>query len=151
MRNIYRLLFLIIIAFGFGCGSETIAEPATAVSTAAPALITQQPTAINTAVSTPPPPPTLRPPDTPTPASVASTPTTETTTPPPTVATSPTPPIEGLLFAPFAESINPLTGQALANPAILARRPLAVKITNAAVVRPQAGIGSADMIFEHLT
>ncbi|MEM7336515.1 MAG: DUF3048 domain-containing protein, partial [Chloroflexota bacterium] len=47
--------------------------------------------------------------------------------------------------------INPLTGQALANPAILARRPLAVKITNAAVVRPQAGIGSADMIFEHLT
>ncbi len=45
--------------------------------------------------------------------------------------------------------INPLTGQAV-DPAVLNRRPLAVKISNAPdSVRPQAGIGEADLVFEH--
>lgn len=49
-------------------------------------------------------------------------------------------------------SINPLTGLAVDDPAVLARRPLAAKISNAPdAVRPQAGIAQADLVFEHLT
>ena len=50
----------------------------------------------------------------------------------------------------FAAGINPLTGQPVADPASLNRRPLLVKISNAPpLVRPQAGIGAADLVFEH--
>lgn len=46
-------------------------------------------------------------------------------------------------------SINPLTGERV-DPAVLDRRPLAVKISNApAIVRPQAGLSFADVVFEH--
>lgn len=57
------------------------------------------------------------------------------------------------LIGPFdyGEGINPLTGQVAPNPEILARRPIAIKISNNARVRPQAGINSADLVFEHLT
>ncbi|MBN1562779.1 MAG: DUF3048 domain-containing protein [Anaerolineae bacterium] len=49
-----------------------------------------------------------------------------------------------------ANPVNPLTGLRVADPAVLQRRPLAIKISNApAVVRPQAGIGAADLVFEH--
>jgi len=54
---------------------------------------------------------------------------------------------DGLLPA-----INPLTGLAVEDPAALQRRPLAAKISNAPdLVRPQAGIAQADLVFEHLT
>lgn len=46
--------------------------------------------------------------------------------------------------------VNPLTGLRVSDPAALARRPLAAKISNAPDrVRPQAGIGAADLVFEH--
>jgi Protein of unknown function (DUF3048) N-terminal domain/Protein of unknown function (DUF3048) C-terminal domain len=46
--------------------------------------------------------------------------------------------------------INPLTGQPVADPNTLNRRPIVVKISNAPpLVRPQAGIGAADLVFEH--
>lgn len=46
--------------------------------------------------------------------------------------------------------VNPLTGLPVRDPAALARRPLAAKISNAPdSVRPQAGIGAADLVFEH--
>lgn len=44
----------------------------------------------------------------------------------------------------------PLTGLPLANPALLNRRPLNVRIDNAPPARPQSGLGSADIIFETL-
>jgi hypothetical protein len=48
--------------------------------------------------------------------------------------------------------VNPLTGLPMSDPALLKRRPLAVKISNAPnIVRPQAGIGQADLVFEHIT
>ncbi len=50
----------------------------------------------------------------------------------------------------FGAGVNPLTGQMVADPSTLARRPLAVKISNAPdLVRPQAGLSMADMVFEH--
>ncbi len=50
----------------------------------------------------------------------------------------------------FAAGINPLTGQPAPNPEALNRRPIVVKISNAPpLVRPQAGLGAADLVFEH--
>jgi len=48
-------------------------------------------------------------------------------------------------------NICPLSGQPVDDPAQLERRPLAIKISNApSVVRPQAGLDKADVVFEHL-
>jgi len=49
------------------------------------------------------------------------------------------------------ENVNPLTGEVVRDPAILDRRPIAIKISNILSVRPQAGLNSADLIFEHLS
>ena len=50
----------------------------------------------------------------------------------------------------FPPGVNPLTGLEVADPAILDRSPVIVKISNAPpLVRPQAGIGAADLVFEH--
>jgi hypothetical protein len=59
----------------------------------------------------------------------------------------PTPPVNPLAFPP---GVNPLTGLPVDDPGVLQRRPLAIKISNAPdIVRPQAGIGAADLVFEH--
>lgn len=50
----------------------------------------------------------------------------------------------------FPSDTNPLTGQALEDPTALARRPLAIKVSNSpAIVRPQAGLSLADLVYEH--
>lgn len=50
----------------------------------------------------------------------------------------------------FPPNVNPLTGLVVADPAILARRPLAVKVSQfPRVVRPQSGLSLADLVFEH--
>ncbi len=50
----------------------------------------------------------------------------------------------------FPRDVNPLTGLPVADPAVLERCPLAIKVSNApAVVRPQAGLDKADLVFEH--
>jgi hypothetical protein len=52
----------------------------------------------------------------------------------------------------YPEGINPLTGLPVDDPSVLDRLPLAVKICNAPpVVRPQAGLNSADIVIEHYT
>jgi hypothetical protein len=50
----------------------------------------------------------------------------------------------------FPPGVNPLTGLPVADPLALTRNPIVVKISNAPpLVRPQAGIGAADLVFEH--
>lgn len=50
----------------------------------------------------------------------------------------------------YPDNINPLTGLPVDDPSVLLRRPIIVKISNAPpLVRPQSGIGSADIVFEH--
>ena len=50
----------------------------------------------------------------------------------------------------FPPGVNPLTGLPVYDPAALERRPMVVKISNAPpLVRPQAGIGEADLVYEH--
>jgi len=49
-------------------------------------------------------------------------------------------------------NVCPLTGQAVSDPSVLERRPLAVKISNfPPIVRPQAGLSYADVVLEHLS
>jgi hypothetical protein len=51
----------------------------------------------------------------------------------------------------FPANINPLTGLPV-DPGVLSHRPIAIKISNApSIVRPQAGIADADLVFEHVT
>ena len=52
---------------------------------------------------------------------------------------------------PLPENVNPLTGEVVADTALLERVPVAIKISNwpGQYVRPQAGINDADLIFEH--
>ncbi|MBN1956114.1 MAG: DUF3048 domain-containing protein [Anaerolineae bacterium] len=65
---------------------------------------------------------------------------------------SPTPPPPATPTAtPRPENVNPLTGEVVADPSVLQRVPVAIKISNwpGEYVRPQAGINSADIIHEH--
>lgn len=72
-----------------------------------------------------------------------------TTTPEP----SPSPTPEGAIGpVDYPANINRLTGETVDDPAVLARRPVVVKVSNSpALVRPQSGIGQADLAFEHYT
>jgi hypothetical protein len=67
----------------------------------------------------------------------------------PPVAPTPTP--DTRLVDLTAPDVNPLTGEKVADPAVLNRRPLAIKIGNSweAGVRPQAGTSYADWVIEH--
>ncbi|MBI4769825.1 MAG: DUF3048 domain-containing protein [Chloroflexi bacterium] len=47
--------------------------------------------------------------------------------------------------------VNPLTGLPVSDPALLDRRPLAIKVANSPrIVRPQSGLSLADLVFEHI-
>jgi hypothetical protein len=83
-----------------------------------------------------PPPPTAAPLPTATP--------TQVPTLVPTPAPTPTP-------TPRPENVNPLTGEVVDDASVLDRVPVAIKIANTwpQYVRPQAGINSAELIFEH--
>jgi hypothetical protein len=61
--------------------------------------------------------------------------------------------LSGVIISDFGANRNPLTGEVVADTANLARRPLAVKLSNApaAYVRPQSGLNDADLVFEHTT
>jgi hypothetical protein len=50
----------------------------------------------------------------------------------------------------YPEGVNPLTGLTVADPALLERRPLMIKVSNFPVSgRPHAGLSYADMVFEY--
>lgn len=63
---------------------------------------------------------------------------------------APTPTDVGLMLS-FPNDVNPLTGEQVADPSLLDRRPLAIKISNSPMqlMRPQSGIAAADLVFEH--
>jgi hypothetical protein len=88
---------------------------------------------------------------TPAPAAGPTGPGPAATTPAPAVEpTAGATPTSGVMTS-FPPDVNPLTGETVADPAVLERRPLAIKISNspAQFVRPQAGVGQADLVFEH--
>lgn len=63
---------------------------------------------------------------------------------------TPAPPESIVGFFGFPEGVNPLTGLPVAEPALLQRRPVLVKVSNyPPSVRPQAGLSFADIVFEY--
>jgi len=58
--------------------------------------------------------------------------------------------VEGMPVFVLSTNTNPLTGLTAANPALLERRPIAVKITQfPRLVRPQSGLTLADVVYEY--
>jgi hypothetical protein len=152
LRPIHLWLLLAVSLGLFGCSQPAAEIPATGLaqinSPTPPATIEPAATTAPTATATSASPAQAVPP----------TPTTETITPTPTATPAMTttatatavPTIPGQIGPTFAENVNPLTGLP-ANPAMLQQRPLAIKVSNApAIVRPQHGLNSADLLFEHL-
>lgn len=83
-----------------------------------------------------------------TPTLVVVIPPTATPTPTPLPTEEPTAPPSNVV-TPFPPDVNPLTGLKVADPTMLDHSPLAIKISNSAEVRPQSGLNSADLLFEH--
>jgi hypothetical protein len=86
------------------------------------------------------------------------TPAATATPQPPTVTPSPTPsptqsyPLEGYGPTNFPSNVDPLTGLQVADPALLVRRPMLVKVSNLPRNnRPQWGLSLADIVFEYYT
>jgi hypothetical protein len=73
-------------------------------------------------------------------------------TPTPAPTLTPAPLVGALGPYEYPPAVNPLTGLTLADPSVLDRRPIIVKVSNSpALVRPQAGIQAADLVYEHYT
>jgi hypothetical protein len=49
----------------------------------------------------------------------------------------------------YPENVNPLTGLILDDPSVMERPPLAIKVSNDPLARPQSGLTNADLVFEH--
>lgn len=61
-------------------------------------------------------------------------------------------PAEGYGPSNFPAGVNPLTGLPVANPALLERRPLVIKVENLPRAdRPQFGLSAADIVYEYYT
>ncbi|MHB1319696.1 MAG: DUF3048 domain-containing protein, partial [Anaerolineae bacterium] len=76
---------------------------------------------------------------------------TPTPTPRPTATPAASPTVEVMEATPFPLDVNPLTGLKVESETLLDRIPIAVKVSNSPEVRPQSGLGSADLVFEHFT
>lgn len=120
---------MLVAAYLAACLSPRTAPTNTARPLSQLATRTNTPIPSATPTGTPTPPPTATP----------------TLTPTPTETPSPTP------LPTLAANICPFTGLPVSDPAVLERRPLAIKVQNAALSRPQAGLPQADIVFEHLT
>jgi len=101
--------------------------------------------------STPTPPEaTATPTRTPPPQQTATPAPTSTPTPRPATLTPTAAPTQAVVQAtPFPLDVNPLTGEKMESAEVLDRIPIAIKVSNSPEVRPQSGLNSADLVFEH--
>ena len=144
-RGLGVILFLVILSLSVtSClSTETARVTPTPTKTPRPTFtpVPAQPTLTHTptATLTPMPEPT----DEPT-ATATGTPTSmpePTETPEPSATPWPT----------LDPNACPLTGLTVSDPALLERRPLAIKVQNAPLSRPQFGLPQADIVYEHLS
>ncbi|MBE3067402.1 MAG: DUF3048 domain-containing protein [Chloroflexi bacterium] len=82
----------------------------------------------------------------------SATPPTPTVTPSSQPSPTPLHPSEGNSPSNFPSNVNPLTGLQVADPTLLDRRPLLIKVSNLPrSIRPQWGLSLADIVFEYYT
>ncbi|UCC51946.1 MAG: DUF3048 domain-containing protein [Anaerolineaceae bacterium] len=164
-QRIWLVMLLCFMALALAActaaGEPGVADPAN-VSFAPTAEATTEAPALDTAESTQPPQPipdpeqvTNEPSPTPPPEATA----TNTTTSEPEAqleaeaeAEPEATPLPAGWLGPlnFPSDVNPLTGETAEDPALLERRPIAIKVSNyPELVRPQAGLNNADLVFEH--
>ncbi|MBI3362572.1 MAG: DUF3048 domain-containing protein [Chloroflexi bacterium] len=125
-------LFFLIAVIAASCGGASAPSAATSAP-AGSSVPTEAAPTIAPEITLPPPAPTV-PPE----AAAAATPT----------------PLPSGQIGPedYPPDVDPLTGLKVSDPALLSRRPLLIKISNfPGEVRPQSGMDSADMVFEHYT
>ena len=126
------ITWLFLLPLLSGCRLSPSPTPTPTKTPGPPATPTAPPTA------TPNVPPTATPKPTATLTPITVQLPTATTTPLPTPTSS--------------LNVCPLTGEEVSDVKVLERRPLAVKISNfPPIVRPQAGLSYADVVFEHLS
>lgn len=130
----------VTLVFASGCASRRQEQVDTAASTIVPIRTTVVSSSLLENEDE-----ALRPPATFTPK--------PTVTVPPTLIAAPLAPTPILRASQFGISRNRLTGELMDDPALLQRRPIAVKISNAPArwTRPQSGLSQADLVYEHLT
>lgn len=131
-KLIFSILVLVILV---SCTAAPSAAP-TPLPTAEPATETPQPGPALTA--------------TPVPSTATVTPTRPTATP--TLTATVPYPAAGYGPANFPANVDPLTGKVVANPDLLNRRPVIVKVENLPREhRPQWGLSLADLVYEYYT
>lgn len=132
MRTKTTPLLALLAALLVACGGS---PPAAATATQ-PLIAPSGPTEISAELATPAvPAPTV------TPAPTLPAPTVELITPETNAQIGP---------KDFPPNVNPLTGLTVADPTVLDRRPIAVKVSQfPRRVRPQSGLSLADLVFEH--
>jgi hypothetical protein len=130
-RICFSLLILAVLA---GCG-PTVTPTPTATTVPSATVPPAPPTATTTSVPTATPPPSATP-----------------TQAPPTATPAPTYPPAGYGPTNFPAGIDPLTGLQVANPDLLNRRPIVIKVENLPRSdRPQFGLTAADIVYEYYT
>ena len=125
MKKLFYALVCLSVLLS-ACGMAPAAAPTTAPAFASASTPTDAPTST----------------DTPT-ATLTST---------PTLTPTPSYPAEGYGPSNFPADVDPLTGLKVANPALLQRRPMVIKVQNLPRDgRPQWGLSLADITFEYYT
>lgn len=81
----------------------------------------------------------------------SATPTAEPPTSTPTETPTEVPTLAVGVYPTLSPDQCPLTGLQVSDLALLDRRPLAIKVQNAAISRPQYGLPQADIVYEHLS
>jgi len=129
------LILTVLSVLGGACSSKPEATP---TPTRTPRPTEAPPTATALPTQAPPTdPPTAEPSQTPTPKPTA------------TPAATLTPTLDPNVIVPARDPmVSPLTGMRPADPTVLERRPLAVKIPNEQAAIPQTGLGEADVVVE---
>jgi hypothetical protein len=146
-RGVWKVLgvavvLLMIVSYATAClssGTDRITPTPTKTARPASAEVSLLPTSTNTPAPTK----TV----TPTPQPTATATPTPSPTPEPTENLEPT----ATPWPTLDPNACPLTGLAVNDLALLERRPLAIKVQNAAASRPQYGLSQADIVYEHLS
>lgn len=74
-----------------------------------------------------------------------------TLTPVPEMTATPLPPTPTVVPSPTLDAnLNPLTGEQVEDPALVQRRVLAVRVGNDPEIRPQEGLGQAEIVYEEI-